>query len=672
VTVTAGATPTASPDRDPFDLRTALGATGLLATFNTAGVLAAPDVHVATRLGRLGGDPAGEPEEVLLAVALTVRAIRNGSVCVDLAEIDHTVLGEGEESVDVAALPWPEPAAWLAAVERSPLVGIGAEAPAGRPLRLVPVAGGPENAAGRSLLYLDRYWAEEELVRRELRERAAAAQPVVDPDRLRAALSRLFDRAPTGPAPDGRAPGGSPAPPAPAEGTDLQRLAAAVAALRRVTVLAGGPGTGKTTTVARLIALLHDLHEGPSPLRVALVAPTGKAAARLGESVGHHTAELPPQDRARVGAPTASTIHRLLGRRPGSSSRFRHDRANRLPHDVVVVDETSMVSLTLMARLLEAVRPDARLVLVGDPDQLASVEAGAVLGDLARASGTPEPALESQLRAIGALDEQDPPVVHGVVTLTHTWRFRGGIAAFADAVQRGAADEAVALLRAGHEDLRFVESDLEVREPAGLDGLRADVVEASGALIEAAAAGRTAEALEQLDRHRLLCAHRRGPYGVTRWALEVERWLATAFPGFDEPAPGERPSPWWPGRPLLVTGNDYDLGLYNGDTGVVVREHGTLRAVFGRPAAPQSFAPARLGGVQTVHAMTVHRSQGSQFHHVTMVLPPPESPLLTRELLYTAVTRAQRVVRLVGGEEAVRAAIARPVSRASGLRERMS
>jgi exodeoxyribonuclease V alpha subunit len=639
---------TVEPDRDPHDPRTARSATGLFREFNTAGVLTAADVHVATRLGRLGGDPTGEPEEVLLAVALAVRAIRNGSVCVDLAEIDRTVLGEGEESVDATALPWPEPAGWLAAVERSPLTAVGADAPGGRPLRLVPVPG------ARSLLYLDRYWAEEELVRRELRERAAAAQPSVDLDRLRAGLARLFD---TTASPDG---------------ANLQRLAAAVAALRRVTVLAGGPGTGKTTTVARLIALLHDLHTGPTPLRVALVAPTGKAAARLGEAVDQHTAELPAEDRARVGSPSASTIHRLLGRRPGSSSRFRHDRANRLPQDVVVVDETSMVSLTLMARLLEAVRPDARLVLVGDPDQLASVEAGAVLGDLARAPGKPEPELDALLRGVGALAAEDPPVVHGVVTLTHTWRFRGGIAAFADAVQRGAADEAVALLRAGHEDLLFVESDLEVREPAGLDGLRADAVDAAEALIAAAAGGRTAEALTGLDRHRLLCAHRRGPYGVARWGLEVERWLGAAHPGFDGPAPGERASPWWPGRPLLVTGNDYDLGLYNGDTGVVVRERGVLRAVFGRPAEPQSFAPARLGGVQTVHAMTVHRSQGSQFQHVSVVLPPPESPLLTRELLYTAVTRAQRVVRLVGSEEAVRAAIARPVSRASGLRERMA
>ncbi|GAA1856255.1 exodeoxyribonuclease V subunit alpha [Pseudonocardia ailaonensis] len=686
-TPAVGATTARRPERDPHDLRTALGARGLLGEFNVAGVLTAADVHVATRLGALGGDPGGEPEEVLLAVALAVRAIRNGSVCLDLAEVAHTVLGEGEESVDVTDLHWPEPEGWRAAVERSPLVALGTDAPAGRPLRLVPVSG------GRGLLYLDRYWAEEELVRRELRDRATGEQPEVDPTRLAAALTRLFgppaspgatttdptDTDPTTTGPTAAGPDEAATSPRPTtHEPDLQRLAAAVAALRRVTVLAGGPGTGKTTTVARLLALLHDLHEAggigrgePTPLRVALVAPTGKAAARLGEAVAQHTTELPPEDRARVGRPTASTIHRLLGRRAGSSSRFRHDRANRLPHDVVVVDETSMVSLTLMARLLEAVRPDARLVLVGDPDQLASVEAGAVLGDLARAGGTAEPALDERLRAAGALEPGDPPVVHGVVTLRHTWRFDGGIAEFARAVQAGDADTAVGLLHAGLPDVTFVETDLEVREPAGLEGLRRDVVAAAGALIDAAARGDAAGALGALEQHRLLCAHRRGSFGVARWGLEVERWLAAARPGFDEPPPGERRSPWYPGRPLLVTTNDYDLGLYNGDTGVVVRENGVLRAVFGRPAEPQSFAPARLGAAQTVHAMTVHRSQGSQFAQVTVVLPPPESPLLTRELLYTAVTRARESVRIVGAEEAVRAAVGRPVSRASGLRERM-
>ncbi|WP_214367549.1 exodeoxyribonuclease V subunit alpha [Pseudonocardia sp. H11422] len=631
---------------DLHDARFARSATGLLQAFNVSGVLTAADVHVAARLARLGGET---DERVLLAVALAVRGIRHGSVCVDLTAIGQTVLGEGDELVDVSALPWPEPGAWRAACEASPLVAVGAEAPGGPPLRLA----GP----GSGLLYLDRYWRQEEQVRIELRDRAAAAPPEPDLDRLRAGLTRLFGD------PAGDPTGG--------QGTDRQRLAAAVSALRRVTVLAGGPGTGKTTTVARLLALLAD-QPGAAP-RIALAAPTGKAAARLAEAVREHTGELPAADRARLGELTASTLHRLLGRKPGSS-RFAHDRHNRLSFDVIVVDESSMVSLTMMARLLEAVRPDARLVLVGDPDQLASVEAGAVLGDLARAEGTPESTLDIRLRSLGALPPADPAIVNGVVTLDRTFRFGGAIAALARAVRTGDADAAIAHLRAGSGDLLFVETDtLESRDPAGLDGLRADVVDASRALTGAARTGDVVTALDALDAHRLLCGHRRGPYGVTRWSAEIEAWLADAGQGATVDATGRADDgEWYPGRPLLVTANDYDLGLYNGDTGVVVRTGTGVRAVFGRGGAHQEVAPARLAGVQSVHAMTVHRSQGSQFSRVTVVLPPAESPLLTRELLYTAITRARSMVRLIGTEQAVRVAVGRPVSRASGLRDRLA
>jgi exodeoxyribonuclease V alpha subunit len=592
---------------DLGDVRLARSATGLLATFNAAGVLDPADVHVATRVGRLGGEA---DEQVLLAVALAVRAVRLGSVCVDLSAVSRTVLGEGDELVDVSALPWPEPAGWLAACTAGPLVADGADAPPGRPLRVVD-----------GLLYLDRYWREEELVRCSLAERAAVAPPEVDLPRLGAGLDRLF----------------------PAPGSERQRLAAAVSALRRVTVLAGGPGTGKTTTVARLLSLLHD-QPGPAP-RVALAAPTGKAAARLQEAV---TAELPAELRATV--PEASTLHRLLGWRPGTR-RFRYDRTQRLPFDVVVVDETSMVSLTMMARLLEAVRPEARLVLVGDPDQLASVEAGAVLGDLARAPGRPEPALGTALRTLGMADD----VVNGVVTLEHVWRFGGAIAEFARAVQAGDADSAVALLRSNRPDVSFA---------AAPDAARDDVVQAGRELTDAAAAGDAQGALAALERHRVLCAHRRGPYGVARWTAEIERWLGTASP---DPATG----PWYPGRPVLVTANDYDIGLFNGDTGVVVARPEGLRVAFARGGPPTLHPPSRLSDVATVHAMTVHRGQGSQFRRVTVVLPPAESPLLTRELLYTAVTRAREFVRVIGTEEAVRAAVERPVGRASGLRRRL-
>jgi len=614
---------------DPHDPRFVRGSDGLLARFNAAGVLAAADVHVATRLGRLGGET---DETVLLAAALAVRAVRHGSVCVDLDEVGTTVLGEGDELVDVSALPWPDPPAWRAACLASPLVSTE------------PLSGTAPLRMPDGLLYLDRYWRQEEQVRVELRDRAATEPPRIDVDRLRAGLRRLFA----------------------AEGPDRQRLAAAVASLRRVTVVAGGPGTGKTTTVARLLALLRD-QPGPPP-RIALAAPTGKAAARLAEAVREQVRRLPDADRERLGDLPASTLHRLLGFKPGHTNRFHHDRTNRLPHDVVVVDETSMVSLTMMARLLEAVRPDARVVLVGDPDQLASVEAGAVLGDLARAPGAVEPALDATLRSLDVLAPDDTPIVHGVVTLDRTWRFGAEIAALARAIREGDADAAVAALRSGEGGaVEFVEAPtLELRDPPGLDAVRSEVVAANATLVAHARVGDVDKALEALDRHRLLCAHRRGPYGVTRWGWEVERWLADAGVG-----PGPDDGEWFPGRAVLVTTNDYDLNLYNGDTGVLVREDGRTRAVFGRGGAPLRVATARLSQPQSVHAMTVHRAQGSQFSQVTVVLPPPESPLLTRELLYTAVTRAIERVRVVGSEAAVRAAVARPVGRASGLRDRL-
>ena len=639
------------------DPRRAHRATGLLAAFNSAGVLDAADVHVAARLGRLGPE---DDERVVLAAALAVRAVRQGSVCVEPAEAARTVLADGDELVDVADLPWPEPAGWLAACRASVLVADGADAPGGRPLRLV-----------GELLYLERYWQEEELIRRSLAERAALAPPAVDLDRLRAGLAAHF----------------------PGADAATQRRAAAVGVLRRVTVLAGGPGTGKTTTVARLLGLLAD-QPGP-PLRVALAAPTGKAAARLQEAVRQEAAsweagaaapgasrtEAPDPQRtnpaptpapraattpggrtpagtapstttpsdtaadptARLRLADAATLHRLLGRRPDGT--FRHDSTQRLPFDVVVVDETSMVSLPMMARLLDAVRPAARLVLVGDPDQLASVEAGAVLGDLANAPGEPEPALDAALTALGL----QPGVVGGVVELDRVWRFGGTIAAFATAVRAGDADTAVDLLRAGAADLELV-------APGGLDAVRADVVAAGRTLADAAHEGRIPDALAALDEHRVLCAHRRGPYGVTRWSADVERWLA----------PPRAAGPWYPGRPVLVTANDYDTGLFNGDTGVVVTTEAGPRIAFARGGDP--YPPGRVGEVLTVHAMTVHRGQGSQFRRITVVLPPPESPLLTRELLYTAVTRARERVRIVGTADAVRAAVSRPVRRASGLR----
>jgi len=615
---------------DPFDPRRALGAPGLLGAFADAGVFVSADVHVALRLGRLGEEP---DEAVALALALAVRGVRLGSVCVELATLHRTVVGEAEDPAQVAALPWPEPGSWQRACAASALVTDGTQGD-GRAARLV---GG--------LLYLERYWQLEERVRAEL-QRRDTVEPVADLTRLRAALDRLFP--PAAPPPGQAASGPGTCDP----GVDHQRLAAAVGALRRLSVVAGGPGTGKTTTVARLLAVAAAAGVADRPPRVALAAPTGKAAARLEEAVHEQLRTLDPADRQRLGELRASTVHRLLGARPGAG-RFRHDRTNHLPFDLLVVDETSMVSLTLMASLLDALRPDARLVLVGDPDQLASVEAGTVLGDLTRAGGHPDTGLAAALGELAVAGGE--ALVNGVVWLRHTYRFTGAVGELARAVQAGDDDAALRVLRSGRDGVRFVEHDAGTA-PDVVDGL----VAAARRLVEAARDGDPAAALAALDAHRVLCGHRHGPFGASSWGTRIEHRVAGA--GAD---------PWYAGRPVLVTANDHDAGLYNGDVGVVVHTADGPRVAFARGAQPMLVAPARLGHAQTVHAMTVHRAQGSQFAAVTVVVPPPDSPLLTRELLYTALTRARDSVQVIGSEAAVRAAVRRPVSRASGLRHRL-
>ena len=517
------------------------------------------EVHVARRLTELAKET---DERVALAVALVVRALRGGSVCVDLTS--------------------PEMADLAAAVKASPLL---TEPPVLR--------------VDGDLLYLDRYWLEEQQVCDDIRTMVSAR-----PAKLATDIDRLFPA-----------------------GFEEQRAAAEIALSQGLTVLTGGPGTGKTTTVARLLAMLAS----GSRLRIALAAPTGKAAARLQEAVQLEVGKLSPADGEALAGLHATTLHRLLGSRPDTSARFRHNRGNRLPHDVIVVDETSMVSLTMMARLLEAVRPDARLILVGDPDQLASVEAGAVLADLVDGLG------EAKIAA-----------------LKTSHRFGKSIEELATAIRVGDADRAIEVLRSGGEHLEWIDAE----DPR--DKLRTVLVRHAVALRTAAILGDAQAALTVLDEHRLLCAHRRGPFGVTQWNRQVERWLTeeTGDPIW---------SSWYPGRPVLVTANDYGLGLYNGDTGVTVVHDEALRAVIG----DTTFATSRLADVETMHAMTIHKSQGSQADEVTVLLPQEDSRLLTRELFYTAVTRAKKRVRVVASEAALRTAIERRAVRASGLAERL-
>ena len=624
-----------SVERDFFDVRVARSADGLLGEYNLAGVLVGADVHVARRIAALAGE---EDEDVVLAAALAVRAPRLGHVFVDLERIHETATVDADEPVDLGALPWPEPADWLPRVAASPLVGED------RPLRL----------AG-SALYLDRYWSEEQQIAADLR--ALAAPSGADVGVLSDGIARLF----------------------PGVGADAdQQVAAAAALLRRLAVIAGGPGTGKTTTVARIVALLEEqgAAAGGAPPLIALAAPTGKAAARLQQAVHEEAArlDLPDALRSRLLELEASTLHRLLGWKPGSHSRFRHDRGNRLPYDVVIVDETSMVSLSLMARLVEAVRSDARLILVGDPGQLTSIEAGAVLGDIVGPAasglrmGAAARAAVSEVSGV-AVDaaEGHGGIGDGIVVLRRIHRFGGAIQRLAEAIRVGDADGAVAALHAGGDAIEWIAVDAgEATASDGVAPIRDRAVATGRRVAEAARDGDAALALEHLGAFRVLCAHRRGPSGVATWMPRIESWLGGAVAGY------AADGPWYVGRPLLVTENDHAIRLYNGDTGVVVTSPtGRPAAAFERQGEIVTFSPSRLAAVETVHAMTIHKSQGSQFDTAAVVLPDPESPILTRELLYTAVTRAENRLILAGSEAAVRAAVSRPIARASGLRERL-
>lgn len=594
---------------DPFDPRYARSATGLLAEFNRAGVVEAADVHVALRVGELADE---EDQRVLLAAALTVRAVRQGSICLDLTSVAEQPWEAPAEVV--AALPWPDPEPWVAAVAASPLTAPGGTGI----LRL-----------DQGLLYLDRYWREEVQVCEDLLARLDLPAPEVEETLLQAGLERIF----------------------PGAGYAEQREVAGVAAGRSTTVLTGGPGTGKTTTVAGVLALVAEqfAHQHGEPPRIALAAPTGKAAARLQAAVTESVARFDPVDAARLGELRATTVHALLGSRmPRTSVRFAHNRQHRLPYDVVVIDEASMLALSLAARLLEALRPQTRLILVGDADQLSSVDAGAVLADLVAGLG----------------DRPRTPVAR----LVTTHRYGAGIDALARGLRAADPDAVWQVLRDGGDGVEWIDPE----DPEAMTALRADLHRRAADLLETARRRPAEEAVASLESHRLLCAHREGPFGVAGWNAEIERMLAEGGEGYVY-------QDWYAGRPVLVTGNDRALGLNNGDTGVTVfagspgtpAARGRLQVVLPGPDGLRRFPVTRMPAVQTVYAMTVHKSQGSQAETVTVLLPGEDSHLLTRELLYTAVTRAQRRVRVVGTEAAIRTAVSREVQRATGLRIRL-
>jgi exodeoxyribonuclease V alpha subunit len=649
----------------------------LLAAWAERGWLRELDRSLALFFAEL--DPHASPL-LLLATALASQQLGQGHVCLDLQNTLHqpqAVLALPPDSLDeqsASLLPATLLAgltveAWIKACRDSALLQE-------REDEIAPLV------LSGCCLYLRRYWEYERQVGEQIAERLEVQLPV--PTDLSRRLHELFPKAPQ------QAP------------IDWQKLACALAARGRFTLITGGPGTGKTTTVVRLLALLQGaaLDQG-APLRLSLAAPTGKAAARLTESITAQVAALPVAQTLREQIPTlVTTLHRLLGSRP-DSRHFHHHAGNLLPLDVLVVDEASMIDLEMMANLLTALPRHARLILLGDKDQLASVEAGAVLGDLCRdaeAGGYTPATREWLTQQTGEPLAQAPlqlgrqALAQHTVMLRHSRRFaaESGIARLAQAVNGGDCALARAVINTkthGIHALRLSAGDERAFEHLLLDGLSASqpgYAQYLRVLREQRPAPGAGEAswdawatavLNAFDGFQLLCAVRKGAWGVE--ALNERIALALQQRGLIEQAHG-----WYEGRPVLVTRNDYALGLMNGDIGIALRfpepaaQGHVLRVVFAcgdGTGRPRSILPSRLESVESVFAMTVHKAQGSEFMHCALVLPDVSSPVLTRELLYTGITRARACFSLIESRAGIfETAIQRRVVRHSGLWQRLN
>jgi exodeoxyribonuclease V alpha subunit len=639
-----------------------------------AGALRSLDLAFARLLQTL--DPEA-PASLLLAGALVAHFEGRRNSCVKLDELHD----------DAEALSgWP---AELAAEVRGQLPRAAGAAVAWSSSPLIELE--PTGIGGKTplvlrdgRLYLRRYWTSESSVAARVRARTAN-QATDDIDQASASLwlDRLFPARPASRVRTAKASGDTSA-------VDWQKLACALALRGRLLLVTGGPGTGKTTTAARLLVLLQALHSGEHPLRVALAAPTGKAAARLRQSIDKALQELrSTMDRDVFGhdpmaAPgPARTLHALLGVRPGMR-RPRHDASRPLDVDLLFVDEASMVNLEMMALLLDALPLQARLVLLGDKDQLESVETGAVLGDLCKGAdvGGYDKRTVQWLATVGGIRlpanfaGSGSALVQQTATLRHSHRFGGPIGELARAVNRGDAAAArrllaqdaaaeVAAVSGAQDGRRIQQVAIDGREGARV-GYRIYLELLADRPADAEAFdGWAREVLVAFDRFRVLCAVHDGPQGVRAVNAAIEQALADAQ--FLKSRRGE----WYEGRPVMVTRNDSALGIYNGDIGIVLRPSGAgeaLRVYFIDGHALRSVPAGRLPDVETAFALTVHKSQGSEFEHVMLVLPSDDSLVLTRELLYTAITRAKGAFTLAAPQPAlVDAAVRRLTRRHSGL-----
>ena len=620
-------------------------------------------------LARFVSDTTPSADAVtLLVVALTAHLEGRGNTCLVLADLlddADTLLAWPREGADalrfvLSRLPG-EVSAWAATLAAS-----------GAVRRVDPDddddddrrAGGTPFVLDRGRFYLRRYWDYERRIASAVTARAATIDDV-DEKAVRSWIERLFD---------GRTD---------AIGVDWQKVACALALRGRIAIITGGPGTGKTYTAARLVALLFATAHEPATLRIALAAPTGKAAARLRQAIdGSLTTlaakvgdDLPLQRwTERIGP--ARTLHALLGTRR-RSRRFRHDAAHPLALDVLIVDEASMVHVEMMDALLAALPATASLVLIGDRDQLSSVEAGAVLGELCpgaagghRTDDTVRYIERATAQRVDDADRdpQGSSLAQQTCSLRRSVRFGGAIARFAEAVNAGSVAAARAELGTDRSLSAVDAPHATVAVNLAVRGYRAyldAVAQRPDSLFAEDHEAWVAGVLDAFERFRVLCALREGEWG----AAGLNRAIASRL------ASTARPDEWYAGRPVLVARNDYDLGLFNGDVGIALPVHGStaasaprLRVWFRDGDGFRSIGLSRLTEVETAFAMTVHRAQGSEFDEVALVLPPESHRGLTRELLYTAATRARRAFTLITARDAsLDEAILQTTRRSSGL-----
>ncbi|WFL66728.1 exodeoxyribonuclease V subunit alpha [Pantoea sp. X85] len=608
------------------------GMTALLAQAAELRLLRSLDVQFAQLLA-----DDDQPARLLLAACLSAEA-GDGHVCLPLSQLSRDNLFKGRHA-ELAQAIWQaagEPQDWPAI-----LAGWSALSSSEQAAPIV---------LSEDRLYLHRLWHNEGQVARFFQSQSTA-QPFA-PERVREVLDQLF-----GSEPD-----------------NWQKIAAAVALTQKTAVISGGPGTGKTTTVAKLLAALIRLSEGA--LRIQLAAPTGKAAARLTESLGKALQKLPVSEAERQRFPAdATTLHRLLGAQP-ETQRLRYHAGNPLHLDVLVVDEASMVDLSMMANLIAALPAQARVVFLGDRDQLASVEAGAVLGDICRcAEAGYSPMRAAQLSeltgcGVAGIDDSSAPAVRDAICLLRkSYRFdaNSGIGQLAAAVNAGDAKAVEAAFKAGFSDI--------TRQPLqDADAYQAMLTEIAAGyqpflkLIRQRAD--PAEIIAAFGRYQLLCALREGPFGVQGLNQRIEQKLMQ-LQLIRRPTGGSR---WYQGRPVMVTRNDSALGLFNGDIGITLfDEEGLLKVFFPLPdGSIKAVQPSRLPTHDTAWAMTVHKSQGSEFDHTALVMPAQFLPVLTRELIYTAITRARKQLTLYSDDGVFRRAVLLRTQRRSGLLERLS